>query len=59
MKLNDFRLETFDERSLLNYALASIERDCPDWYRTALHALQLRISRTQCSPGGCEYCDEE
>lgn len=58
IKLSDFRLKTYREREALNYALALMERDCPNWYREALDTLQARLSRTQCQPGGCEYCDD-
>lgn len=58
MKLNEFRLETYDERSALQYALQLMQSERPDnFYKEQVETLLLRISRTQCQPGGCEYCE--
>lgn len=58
MKLSDFRLQTYNEREALNYALLKLDGDCPEWHRAALDALLTRLSRTQCQPGGCELCSD-
>jgi hypothetical protein len=56
-RLEDFRLVNYEERSRLLSAL--------DLYRKQwgsdeeLDALVLRLSRTECQPGGCEYCNED
>ncbi len=58
MKLDEFRLETYDERFVLTLALAYF-KGLPqyDEYRGVVEALSMRLSRTQCQPGGCEYCE--
>lgn len=58
MKLNEFRLETFREREALQYALLKVRDGAPAWHREAIEALSARLSRTQCQPGGCQYCEE-
>ena len=65
MKLNEFRLETYDERFTLMCALDELrkrERNLDDRFyqnihKRSLEALALRLSRTQCQPGGCSFCD--
>ena len=27
--------------------------------KATVHALLIRLSRTECQPGGCEYCNED
>lgn len=59
MKLNEFKLETYDERSALQYALQLLRSERPDnCYEIQVEALLLRLSRTQCQPGGCDYCQD-
>lgn len=65
MKLNEFRLETYEERFTLMCALEELrkrERDPLDRvyqgaHKRSVEALLLRLSRTRCQPGGCSYCD--
>jgi hypothetical protein len=56
MKLNEFRLDTYDERSVLQYALELLRAYRPDNHPEIVNTLLVRLSRTQCQPGGCEYC---
>ena len=62
MKLHEFRLETYDERFTLMCALDALslarrqDKFFKQYHAPALEALKLRLSRTQCQPGGCEYC---
>jgi hypothetical protein len=44
------------QRALCTYA-AHYPDDDP--YKEVFDALELRLSRTQCQPGGCEYCDSD
>jgi hypothetical protein len=57
-KLNEFRLETYDERSVLCTAL-QLYRNRYLGDKATVHALLIRLSRTECQPGGCEYCNED
>jgi len=58
MKLEDFRLETYNERMAMQHALLRLRSDDPDsLHKAAIDALLLRLSKTQCQPGGCQYCD--
>jgi len=56
MKLNEFRLDTYDERSVLQYALELMRARHPDDHPEIVNTLLVRLSRTQCQTGGCEYC---
>lgn len=59
-ELGDFRLESYEERSVLLSALDLLRAYRPEDYNTAIReALALRLSRTKCQPGGCEYCDAD
>ena len=59
-KLNEFRLETYDERAALLYAITVMKAARPDYlYTKEIDALALRLSRTECQPGGCSYCSGE
>ncbi len=59
MKLDEFRLETYDERATLLHALSVLQSERLDHLTKATaEALLLRLSRTQCQPGGCDYCEE-
>jgi hypothetical protein len=58
MKLNEFRLETYDERHVLQMAICLYRSWHPDMYSEVADALAVRLSRTQCQPGGCEYCED-
>lgn len=59
MKLKDFRLENYEERSILQTALQLYKHregyDPAEW--PIVEALALRLSRTECQPGGCEWCN--
>lgn len=67
MKLNEFKLETYDERFTLMCALEALRsreqvRDdsfYQKYHKPAVDALLLRISQTECQPGGCEYCNAD
>jgi hypothetical protein len=58
IKLEDFRLESYDERQVILMALASYRDQVKDISSLAyaLEDLELRLSRTQCQEGGCSYC---
>lgn len=59
-RLQDFRLETYDERSVLLSALTMYRAhhaELFDGEKRALETVTLRLSRTECQPGGCQYCD--
>jgi hypothetical protein len=56
MKLDEFRLESYDERMVLVLALAYYQSRMPDMYPEATEALAKRLSATECQPGGCPYC---
>jgi len=58
MKLDEFRLETYDDRHVLQMAIALYRSRYPDMYRETVDALAVRLSRTQCRPGGCDLCEE-
>jgi hypothetical protein len=61
MRLEEFRLKSYKEREVLMLALTYFESyRSSDWpnLKEALDELQIRIARTQCQPGGCEYCEE-
>ncbi len=60
MKLSEFRLETYDERWVLIYALQVIrgENELP-YQSETIDALLTRLSLTQCQSGGCQYCGED
>jgi hypothetical protein len=58
IKLEEFRLESYDERQVILMALAGYwdkVMDMPGLYQ-ALQNLEQRLSDTQCQPGGCSYC---
>lgn len=59
MTLNEFHLESYDERSALQYALDMLDMTRVPHYADAVAALKLRLSRTECQPGGCSYCRPE
>ena len=59
MKLEDFRLESYDERHVLQMAISLYRDRYSDMYREVADALALRLSRTQCQPGGCDLCSDE
>jgi hypothetical protein len=56
MKLEDFRLKSYDERMVPLIALAHYQNSNPDMYPEVAEALGERLSATQCQPGGCPYC---
>jgi len=58
MKLNEFHLESYNERHVLQMAVGLYQARYPDMYAEEADSLALRLSRTQCQPGGCEYCEE-
>jgi hypothetical protein len=62
LKLNEFHLKSYDERSVLLTALRYFHDEqlekYPE-YKTAFEDLFVRVSRTECQPGGCSYCNEE
>ena len=58
MKLDEFRLEDYAERHILQVALMLYRRHYVDMDKEIVDALALRLSRTQCQPGGCEYCED-
>lgn len=60
-KLEDFHLESYEERSVLIYALTRFREvlDRHPEYKDAVNALLLRVSRTECQPGGCSYCYDD
>jgi hypothetical protein len=58
-KLEEFRLESYDERSTLQHALTYLRSHDPDnFYKPHVEALLTRLSRTECQPGGCSYCGD-
>jgi hypothetical protein len=62
LKLEEFYLESYSERSVLQTALdyfrsEQLER-YPE-YKTAVENLLIRLSRTECQPGGCPYCNAD
>lgn len=71
MKLHEFRLLDYDERSMLQDALSMYKPRLEafakankahafDKNRLArCEALLLRLSQTECQPGGCEYCNAD
>lgn len=59
MTLDEFRLETYDERSLLITALQLLREERPYVDADARDALLLRLSRTECQSGGCSYCNAD
>lgn len=58
-KLKDFHLESYDERFVLMLALGYLPKDTRQRYEDVVNALKIRISRTECQPGGCEYCNAD
>jgi hypothetical protein len=56
MKLEEFKLESYDERMVLVMALVYYQSRNPDMLPEAVEALAKRLSQTQCQPGGCPYC---
>lgn len=58
IKLEDFRLESYDERLVLMMALSHYHGrlDCIEPLKKAMEALQIRLAQTQCQPGGCSLC---
>jgi hypothetical protein len=59
MKLDEFRLESYDERLVLVQALAFYQSRNPDMYPGAVEALNWRLSKTECQPGGCSICNPD
>jgi len=59
IKLNEFRLESYEERSAVQTALRLLRHHHPDDDKAAVAALLIRLSRTECQEGGCEYCNAE
>jgi len=62
LKLNEFHLESYSERSALQTALeyfrAERLKQYPE-YQTAVQDLLVRLSRTECQEGGCPYCNAD
>lgn len=63
-KLKDFRLESYGERSMLQNAIDLLRsrNDRLGWMKgekEMADAIALRLSRTECQPGGCPYCNED
>jgi len=58
-KLEDFRLLSYDERSILGTALLLYRDRYPESYPAIVEALSLRLSRTECQAGGCSMCRPE
>jgi len=56
IRLDEFRLETYDERFVLGIALDLYRARYPGLHKEAVEALLTRVSRTQCQPSGCEHC---
>lgn len=62
MKLEEFRLETYEERSVLQYALVILRARDPavyKLYQQSVDTLLTRLSSTQCREGGCSFCGDE
>jgi hypothetical protein len=59
MKLDEFRLETYDERSVLSTALKVYQHRYPGDNKATVTALLIRLSRTECQEGGCQYCNAD
>ena len=54
----DVTLElTYAERETLNRVLGYAEPRIQEPDRAAYQSLRIKLSRTRCSAGGCEYCD--
>ena len=56
IKLEEFRLETYAERSALQSALTLWKSKYPELETEAVDTLLTRISQTQCMEGGCSLC---
>ena len=60
-KLEDFRLQVHEERSLLLSAVHHyrVWLEQHNISSQELEALILRLSRTECQPGGCSLCNPD
>lgn len=56
LKLSEFHLASYDERSALNYALGMLDLSRVPHYAEAVATLKARLSHTECQPGGCDIC---
>ena len=57
MRLDEFRLESHDERAALLYVLSLMRDDSrASYHLDAIKALLDRLSDTECQEGGCEIC---
>jgi hypothetical protein len=56
MKLSEFRLQSYDERTALVIALAGIDAASSGAYAEAFAALKCRLALTECQNGGCSIC---
>ena len=57
-KLGEFRLKSYDERSMLQTAMYLFRDRYPDSpHKGAIEDLLIRLSKTECQPGGCEICN--
>jgi len=61
MKLDEFRISSYEERSALLVAIyvARMERSDDEPYQKIWSELITRISQLECQPGGCSYCTGE
>jgi hypothetical protein len=59
MKLDEFRLESYDERDALVVALVYYQAKRPDIQPEAVEALLKRLTDTECQPGGCSICNPD
>jgi hypothetical protein len=62
LKLNEFHLASYSERSVLATALHYFSADHLEMYpeyKTAVKDLLVRLSRTECQEGGCPYCNAD
>jgi hypothetical protein len=62
-KLEDFRLETYEDREMLITGLELYrDRYKSRWLekeKARVEALLLRLSRTECQHGGCAHCNPD
>ena len=54
----DVTLElTYKEREALNFVLAGTEAEWP--FEESIKAIKQKVSRLECQPGGCPYCNSD
>lgn len=62
LKLNEFHLDSYSERSVLQTALSYFQSERLEMYpeyKEAVENLMVRLSRTECQEGGCPYCNDD